>query len=377
MKITLQILFFFLVIISCKSEKQKQFEKAIIGEWNFAKEQDLVIKKSNEYEEPLSPFFINLGGFIFKNNGYLIDKLGFFDVDENKSREEQRFRYIGDSTQYRIEDDSLKILDPIRKTWNNYKIISITSDSLTLQKHKDYYIKYFKTNYKLNPTETYDKIIVSSSGCYGTCPIMDIELNKNGTVYYLGENYNLINGSYISKISESEYNSIEEAFKKSNILKLDNHYSAPITDLNTITVTLVKNDRIIKTISDYAGQAPNEFIMAYRKAMYVYQKVKLEKLSPIIGFPNSTTFSIDKKNAHIFLSQSDKFLLLNEIRRGKIVSKKVNPKYKLTFYSEDDFETKNIIYSDGRYFKSGEYTYDIGYDFIEQNQIENRTEPYY
>ena len=377
MKITLQILFLLLVIISCKSEKQKQFEKEIIGEWNYVKEQAINKQKENEYEEPPSPFFANLGGFNFKNNGYVIDKIGFFNFDENKSREERRIRYIGDSTKYKINDDSLKILDPITKSWNNYKIISINSDSLTLQKHKGYYIKYFKADYKLNPKETYDKIIISSSGCYGTCPIMDIEFNKNGEVYYLGEKYNLINGSYISKISESEYNSIEKAFKKSNILKLNNHYSAPITDLNTVTVTFVKNNKIVKTISDYASQAPSEFIMAYRKAMYAYQKMKLEKLNPIVAFPNSTTFSIDKKNTHIFLSQSEKFLLLNEIRKGKIVSKEINPKYKLTFYNEDDFETGNIIYSDGRYFKSDKNTYDIGYNFIEENQIVNRTEPYF
>ena len=31
----------------------------------------------------------------------------------------------------------------------------------------------------------------------------------------------------------------------------------------------------------------------------------------------------------------------------------------------------------GRYFKSDKYTYDIGYNFIDQSQIEDRTEPYY
>lgn len=366
------------MITSCKSEKQKRFEKEIIGEWNYVKEQAISKQKENESEEPSSPFFKTLGGFIFKENGNVIDKEGFFYFYENKTREERIVKYIGDLTQYKINDDSLKILDPINKSWNNYKIISINSDSLIIQKHKDYHIKYIKTNYKLNPKETYDKIIISSSGCFGTCPIMNIEFNRNGKVYYLGENYNLINGFYTSKISNSEYNSIENSFKKSNLLKLNNHYSIPITDLNTITVTFVKNNKIFKTVCDYAGQAPNEFIMAYRKAMYSYQKMKLEKDKQSVRLPNSMLFSINKRNTQLFLLQSEKFLLLNEIRNGNIVSKEFNPIYKLTFYDEDIFESENIIYSDGRYFRFDKYIYDIGYNFMEQNQIENRTEsPYH
>ncbi len=378
MKISLQILFLLLMITSCKSEKQKRFEKEIIGEWNYVKEQAISKQKENESEEPSSPFFKSFGGFIFKENGNVIDKKGFFNFYENKSREERIVKYIGDSTLYKINDDSLKILNPINKSWNNYKIISINSDSLILQKHENYYIKYLKANYKLNPKETYDKIIISSSGCYGTCPIMNIEFNKNGNIYYWGKNYNLINGFYISKISNSEYNSIENSFKKSNPLKLNNHYSIPVTDLNTITVTFVKNNKIIKTVYDYANQAPSEFIMAYQKAMYSYQKMKLEKDKRIVRLPKSMLFSINKRNTQLLLLQSERFLLLNAIRNGNIVSKEFNPIYKLTFYNEHNLETENIIYSDGRYFRFDKYIYDIGYNFMEQNQIENRTEsPYY
>ncbi|MRM82563.1 DUF6438 domain-containing protein [Riemerella anatipestifer] len=374
MKTILQILLLLLVFVSCKSEKQKQLEKEIIGEWNLVEKKD-VEKQNNRTEEPPLQIFKILGGFIFKKNGTVIDKLGFFDVNEDKPRNEQRIRYVGDSTQYKIKDDSLKIFDPIRKSWSNYKIISLTTDTLILQSHKDFYIKYAKANYQLNSKEFYDKIIISSSGCYGTCPIMDIEFNSNGDVYYLGEDYNLINGAYISKIPKSEYKLIEKEFKKSNILSLECNYSAPITDLNTVTVTFVKNKKVVKTIFDYATQAPSEFIIAYRKAMYAYQKMKLKKLSPIVGFPNSTSFSISKRNKLLHVSQSEKFLLLNEIRNGRIVSKDITPKYKLTFYSEDDFEIKSVIYSDGRYFKSDKYTYDIGYNFMEQPQIDNQTEP--
>lgn len=376
MKTSLRILLILVLIISCKSKKQKQFEKEIIGEWNYVEDIKVNHQKNEDNVEAFAEIFKNIGGYIFKKNGTVIDKVGIFHSENSNSREKKRTIYLGDSTHYKIDNDSLKIFNLENKTWNKFKIISITQDTLTIQKNNEFYIKYSKAHYKLNLKENYDKIIISSSGCYGTCPIMNIEFNKNGHVDYFGENYNLKNGFYISKISNSEYKSIENTFKKSDILKLNNSYSAPITDLNTISVTFVKNDRIIKTISDYGNQAPIEFIMAYKKAMYLYQKMKLFEQKKIEGLPNSLYFSIEKKNKQLILSQSELFLLLNEIKKGTKVSKKINPIYKLSFYNENDFETENIIYSDGRYYTSNKYIYDIGYNFIKQNQIESRKEPY-
>lgn len=216
MKTIFQISLLLIILVSCKSEKQKQFEKDIVGEWNYAKqvESKKHVDDSQIIEEPPSLFFANLGGFIFNDKGTVIDKKGFFDFNEGKSREERKVTYKGDSTNYKLDNDSLKILDPINNSWNNYKIISITKDTLTLQKHDGYYLKYFKPKYELNANETFDKIIISSSGCYGTCAINNIEFNENGEVFYFGEEYYTINGFYKSTISNAEYKKIENSFKK-------------------------------------------------------------------------------------------------------------------------------------------------------------------
>lgn len=375
MKTFYQIFLLIIILVSCKSEKQKQFENEIVGEWNFTKEVELETNNKKDYEQPPSPFLRNLGGFIFKDNGTLIDKVGFFDFDEGKSREERRILYKGDSTNYKITDDSLKIFDPIEKSWNKYKIISVTNDTLTLQKNQGYYLKYYKQTYKPKPNETFDKIIISSSGCYGTCAIMSVEFNKNGKVFYLGEKYNTVNGFYTSNISNFEYEKIENSFKKANIMKLKNSYSDSVSDSNTITVTFVKDNKIVKTISDYASQAPPELIMAYRKAMFNYQKLQLSKIDTDKGFAYSTSFTMDRSKKHIFLSQSESFLLLNEILNGRMVKVDFKGKYKMTFYDGIDLETEFIIDTDGRFYKYENQVYDIGYNFIEINNLEKRTSP--
>ncbi|KFC22937.1 hypothetical protein IO90_05100 [Chryseobacterium sp. FH1] len=374
MKTFCQILLLIIILVSCKSEKQKQFEKDIIGEWSFAKYVEL--EKQENYnqilEEPPSPFFRNVGGFVFKENGTLMDETGFFDFDEGKSREERRILYKGDSTNYKINDDSLKIFNPIEKSWNKYKIISVTNDTLTLQKNQGYYLKYYKQTYKPKPNETFDKIIISSSGCYGTCAILSVEFNKNGKVFYLGEKYNTVNGFYTSNISNFEYEKIENSFKKANIMKLKNSYSDSVSDSNTITVTFVKDNKIVKTISDYASQAPPELIMAYRKAMFKYQLIKLSKFETNKNLVNPTFFNLYIGEKLIFLEQSERFLLLNGILNGEKVHININEKYRLKFSDVDkDFTIK----TDGRFYKYQNQVYDIGYNFIEINNLEKRTSP--
>lgn len=144
--------------------------------------------------------------------------------------------------------------------------------------------------------------------------------------------------------------------------------------MNTITITFVKNDKITKTISDYGSQAPSELIMAYRKASYKYQNLRLSEFKEKNDFPLSTMFSIYKRKKLFYLTDSERFLLLNEILNAKQVQSNFKENYNLTIFEDDD---KNIVIkTDGRFFKYGTKIYDIGYNFIEINNLENRDETY-
>lgn len=206
------------VLFSCKDRK-KEFEKQILGDWNLARiDDDLQEEKDLEY------VFRN-DGFIFKDSGNLIEKRGFHDFNYKYSCLEKATLYKGDSTKYEIVNDHLKIFNLSYKTWDNYRIVSITSDSLVLEKEKGTNFIYYKSHYKIDADENYDRIIVSSSGCHGSCPMLNIEINKNGNVIYYGEYYNTKNGFYTLSISNKKYQNIEESFKKANIKNLKNFYS--------------------------------------------------------------------------------------------------------------------------------------------------------
>ena len=359
MKICLQITFLLLIIISCKSEKQKTLENNIIGDWNF---EGIENKNNNQENDDIIVEIISVikGGFIFQKDGIVINKPGYFKFSKGKTREENQIHYLGDSTKYKIEDDSLKIRNLETNVWDKFKVIYVTKDTLKIQNKNDI-LKFSKLKTKINPKETYDKIIISSSGCYGSCPVSSILISRDGNVLYFGEEYNTINGLFSSKIDVKTFEKIENNFKKSNIQNLETNYSANWTDDNTIDVTFIKDGKIEKTISDYGHKSPNDFMLAYQNAQYLYQKLKLKKIKTDIPLNLEL---ITSKNDSIILNKSESFylsyLLINKKPTSKIFEKKYT--LKPMFYKETN---TNSIKTDGRFFIINNRVLDLGFNFIE------------
>ena len=259
-----------LFLTSCKTEREEKYKKSICGEWIFVRvgsDNDIKNeknKKRNKELEQLPTGFENSNyrkGYIFYSNNSCEDKRGYFKRIEGKSREDRRTLFLGTDTKYKVEDDSLKIFDLADSLWRGIKIRSITSDTLTLEVQDTIFFKYAKTNYKIDKAQTFDMIIVSTSACFGTCPISSTSIDKYGNFIFYGQAYTTKKGLFISKTNQDLYRRIEMNFKKANIDKLDNNYSANWTDDQTVSVMFIKDNKIYKTISDYGRQAPREFLL--------------------------------------------------------------------------------------------------------------------
>lgn len=353
---------------------KQQLEKDIVGEWKFIRNQDNRKPKTFNELEPLPILFgKNINGYIFYEDKKCENKLGYFKNVGGGIREDRKTIYLGNKTEYKIEDDSLKIFDLLDSSWYNQRIFSIVGDTLTLQTSDSVFAKYARIRYKLDAKETYDKIIVSSSGCYGTCPILDISIDKNGDVLYFGEYYNTENGFYSSTISEQDFQNILIDFKKADIQNLKDNYQANWTDDEEVSITFIRNHKIIKTINDYGRQAPFELIWAYSKVRFLYQQIKLvpvknEKLKLPLW---RKSFEMGEQICD--LSKSESFYLLTELYYGKEVSKKIEPKYKIQDWTDE--KSNESIYTDGQFYKLADKTIDIGFDFITENNFKNRFRP--
>jgi len=264
-----------ILLLSCNKEENK----VLSGDWVFIKSTSLknIQQQSQKMIPPPFPNIYDRLGFSILDNDSCIFKLGFITFKKDTINNELINIYLGNKTNYKVEKNNIGFYDIIKKKWIYSKIISLKNDTLILENYDSvytYYIRKPKTNYDLSKI---DKIIVSSSGCYGSCPISKTLISSDGKVEFYGFRFNTKQGIYEANISSVEYNEILNNFMKANILELKDRYIANHTDDESITITFMKKDSIVKSIIDYGKEAPSELIQAYTPIRYLYQKLNLRE----------------------------------------------------------------------------------------------------
>ncbi|MCF2445172.1 DUF6438 domain-containing protein [Dyadobacter sp. CY345] len=354
-----------LLTSSSTPQVHQEYDRLIIGDWTFVKVELKNESPADSIEIP--PLKVgSKPGYTFSESGFCENKLGYFT---NDNRENTQF--LGTETKYRIEGNRLLIFDLANNVWDRYVVLELDSKVLKLTLNDSANVIYEKSNYKLAPQVPFDQIVVSSSGCLGSCPINNVMVSKSGEVIIHNEHHTKNNGLYSSKMSSKQFRDLELKFRKANLKKLEDKYEASWTDDNEITISLIKNGRIYRTISDYGYQAPTELYWAYFPITLIDQKLTLNDLTSRDRFYIQKISSFEKGNKLIWLAKSESFYLANLLRTANSVNKKVVEKYTLHAYGEQGSIKAT---TDGRYYKikseDGKYvTLDLGYNFLQQNDL--------
>lgn len=366
-KIKFIIFFFSFLVFSC-NKKNEKIEDKLIGEWSK-------IESKLDSDRPFlfyRPFGI----------GFTEHKIEFFNgfkaYDQDTITRKRTLNYKGTFTDYKVKDDSIFILNPFIGDWEfKWKIKEQLTDTLILAKNDTTFIKLQRLKNK--PDINFDQIIFSSSGCFGSCPVINISIDKKNIIYFQGEaNVNPL-GFYKSNIDSLKTKYIFSKFGKANINNLLDGYMVGHTDDQTIITTFIKNGQIVKTIDDYGKEGPKELLWAYVPLENLYTEIKLDSFKNneqqhlkihYLNFENSKYF--------LPIEKSESFFLALEINKSKIVTEKFNSLYSITYSQSRQKENENRYYeidkieTDGRFFKFDykdheSVTYDLGYNFVERN----------
>ena len=231
----------------------------------------------------------------------------------------------------------------------------------------------------------FDQIIYSSLGCYGSCPILDISITKEGAVLFQGEGYVKSLGFYVGHLDRQTTQTIFDKFRKANPLALEYSYAVDHTDDQTLTTTFIQNGKIVKTIDDYGMAGPKELIWAYMLLSNIHDMMHLDSLPNDEPFyPKLHSYTFKRDNFVLPLAKSESFYLWTALKKAKQVDKAFTSKYKLVFTDNFDYwgpdpnearihqyEIKNVV-TDGWHYKfefedREAITYDLGYNFLERN----------
>lgn len=105
--------------------------------------------------------------------------------------------------------------------------------------------------------EIYDwnslRIILSRSGCYGTCATYEIEIHGDGTVLYEGQAYVGTMGKQKAQISHASLVELVDTFRKVDYFSLAAGYVSGDTD-NPTYVSSISFDGLSKSVLDYVGR---------------------------------------------------------------------------------------------------------------------------
>jgi hypothetical protein len=372
--------------------KEKSTEDLIIGNWQLMNE---------TISEPIDS--ITIGAFdsfgipergtayTFINDSLIDTRTEYYKVIKFNGRRRE-FQFLGTQTKYKITNDTLKIYDLIDSIWYaGRKITKLTSDSLILVDADGQRQVFLRHEYNIDSDPVFDQISLSTSGCFGSCPIINIIIDSTGYVLFYGERYVSKIGYYEGKITRDKFKAIEKEFRKAQILDLKEEYAAGWSDDETISTTFLKQGEIKKSIEDYGRSGPDELVWAYSSLRYLFQDIALKKLdsTKIPPYLNLHFLRFERGDQILSLTQSESFLLWNYLRKGSLVQVKFDGKYHMKFtrnytwapsadelddaYNEQvENKVKNIV-TDGRYYTFAirgqpSLTIDIGFDFLKQNK---------
>ncbi|GLR18233.1 DUF6438 domain-containing protein [Portibacter lacus] len=358
---------FIILLISCQEDQDLNLK----GIWKFEKYIDKSAPKSAIYRP------------INKNYNFVSDKQFRFipGILKELNSKPKSYEIIDPLIDFSISKNVLSYKSQFDSKEIQKKIVKLNSDTLILMDKENIVEVYLKVDDKSITNDEIDNITLSTSGCYGKCPVTNISISRKGKLVYICEKYCPNPGIKILQIDSLFANKVFAILKYIDINRLENRYEVDHTDDEIITTTFSKNNKIIKSIYDYGNKAPNELRWIYSFLRNFPglndQKLINPNFFPI-DFPNYLMF-MDSVSV-MALTKAETFELYKNLIFGKEVENSPKLNYKISnnrLYYEGKFEyyqeyvNTNFGSTDGRYYRfntsNGVKIIDLGYNFIELN----------
>ena len=108
--------------------------------------------------------------------------------------------------------------------------------------------------FELNETpshHTIERIAYSTSGCFGTCPIFELDVRADRTATFNALSFNKRKGKFKSVVSKVKFDELIAALNYIDFPKLSDRYSVAWTDDQSSVLKITYDGGQTKTISDY------------------------------------------------------------------------------------------------------------------------------
>lgn len=253
----------FLFVCSClflaSCETKKDYRKDIQGNWTSS--------------------YVDENGDTVVLNLYFSDSICHIDYSQDNHN------------RYSVNNNRLEI-----HFWRNYErkkdertvyyIQRSTPDTLVLIPEK-YYPKPLGGNqpddtlYFTRITKKTDQLPIRVSfrggGCFGTCPVMDLEINADRSVSFVGRHYVEHTGTFTGKINEREWAELCNKIQYIDFSKWKERYGGSCCDAETTNLVIEFKGKIYKTHMYSDDGQPEELKALMNYISENYRSIPLKK----------------------------------------------------------------------------------------------------
>lgn len=197
----------------------------------------------------------------------------------------------GEFSKYKIISDTLIIQKRgtsafVDSNSITFKIEIFSKDSLKLifisESAKDLFTKYqgfseSVTLYKILQKNNISpfKISFNSSGCYGTCPSMTLEIDNAQNIIFNGRKYTEKEKGHKGKISAAMYKNVLQQIRNLPLDSLKESYRAPWTDDQTCCIGLEFKNNSVNSCAYGYYKEPLELRILFHTLIELYKHLDL------------------------------------------------------------------------------------------------------
>lgn len=215
-----------------------------------------------------------------QSEGFEHDQTDFLSFEEDSTC---TILFDHDGYWYKILEDTLYIrsMKSERIPPAIFAIAKLTKDSLILLSGKRHQntTRYAKAHPKNNIKPT--AIYFASSGCFGSCPILYLEIDSNRTIRYYGDSYTSKTDGYKGKLSETEYNSIISKIRNLPVDSLKEYYACSHTDDETLGIAIAHDNKITRSTAYGHEAEPMELYILLTYLQNLYKQIHLQPDSTV------------------------------------------------------------------------------------------------
>jgi Domain of unknown function (DUF6438) len=247
------------ILVSCAADTKVKNDALIKGDWVSER--------------------VNAG---FRNNPMIFCFTDSMCINRNPFNSFTKYSLNGNALI--VQPDSINNPDAQE---SKYIITNLTRDSLFLQPDTDdTAIRKLIRLERIKEVNTLipERIFFASSGCFGSCPSLFLEIDSSRNFLFYGAAYTTLDSGYRGKINSDLYNELCRKIRQLPLSGLKEFYEAGWTDDQVCGVSIKANGKLITSSAYGFNEEPAALRILLNFLMGLYQQAVLVKDSSVTHF---------------------------------------------------------------------------------------------